>query len=70
MDMSFADQALSVAWLAKNARGLDVTVHSVPHHLDAEIARRRLSALGMEIDALTERAGQVSPHLGGRDPIA
>ena len=54
MDMSFANQALSVAWLADNARKLEVTVHSVPHHLDAEIARLKLSALGMEIDALTE----------------
>ena len=52
--MSFANQALSVAWLAEDARKLDVTVHSVPHHVDAEIARLKLSALGMEIDALAE----------------
>jgi adenosylhomocysteinase len=54
MDMSFANQALSVAWLAQHARGLDVTVHPVPRRIDEEVARLKLSALGMAIDALSE----------------
>jgi len=54
MDMSFANQALSVAWLAQHARELDVTVHPVPRAIDEEVARLKLSALGMTIDNLTE----------------
>jgi adenosylhomocysteinase len=53
MDMSFANQALSVAWLAENARGLEVAVHPVPRAIDEEVARLKLAALGMSIDRLT-----------------
>jgi adenosylhomocysteinase len=53
MDMSFANQALSVAWLAGHARGLEVTVHPVPRAIDQEVARLKLAALGMTIDTLT-----------------
>jgi adenosylhomocysteinase len=54
MDMSFANQALSVAWLAEHAEGLAITVHPVPRHIDQEVARLKLAALGMAIDTLTE----------------
>jgi adenosylhomocysteinase len=54
MDMSFANQALSVAWLAGEGRGLGVGVHPVPRGIDEEVARLKLSALGMTIDELTE----------------
>jgi adenosylhomocysteinase len=53
MDMSFANQALTVAWLAGNAQGLAPAVHSVPKAIDAEVARLKLAALGMAIDTLT-----------------
>ncbi len=54
MNMSFAKQALSVAWLAEHAQGLTVAVHPVPRHIDQEVARLKLAALGMTIDTLTE----------------
>jgi adenosylhomocysteinase len=54
MDMSFANQALSVAWLAEHAHGLAATVHPVPRPIDQEVARLKLAALGMTIDTLTE----------------
>jgi adenosylhomocysteinase len=54
MDMSFANQALSVAWLAQRAGALDVAVHPVPHEIDEEVASLKLSALGMTIDTLTQ----------------
>jgi adenosylhomocysteinase len=54
MDMSFANQALSVAWLAANAHRLEIAVHPVPQCIDEEVARLKLSALGMAIDTLTE----------------
>jgi adenosylhomocysteinase len=53
MDMSFANQALSVLHLVKNAAKMDKTVYSVPKVLDAEIARLKLGTMGVRIDKLT-----------------
>ena len=52
MDMSFANQALSVEYLIKNADKLDKKVHSVPQAIDREIARLKLDAMGVRIDTL------------------
>jgi adenosylhomocysteinase len=54
MDMSFANQALSAEYMVKNADNLKNTVYSVPAEIDAEIARLKLEAMGVEIDVLTE----------------
>jgi len=54
MDMSFADQALAVEWLARNAESLEPRVYEVPPELDAEVARLKLASMGKAIDALTE----------------
>ena len=53
MDMSFADQALSLEWLTRQA-SLDVRVHDVPAEIDAEVAKVKLATMGIEIDTLTE----------------
>jgi adenosylhomocysteinase len=53
MDMSFADQALSLEWLTRQA-GLDVRVHDVPAEIDAEVAKVKLATMDIEIDTLTE----------------
>jgi adenosylhomocysteinase len=53
MDMSFANQALSVLHLVKNAAKLDKAVYSVPKEIDAEIARLKLGTMGVRIDKLT-----------------
>jgi adenosylhomocysteinase len=53
MDMSFANQALSVEHLVKHAADLGPAVHGVPADLDADVARLKLSAMGVEIDELT-----------------
>jgi adenosylhomocysteinase len=53
MDMSFADQALSVEWVAKNHATLEKRVYDVPEEIDREVARLKLATLGIEIDALT-----------------
>jgi len=47
MDMSFANQALSVEYLAKRGGELDKKVYPVPEELDREIARLKLRALGV-----------------------
>jgi adenosylhomocysteinase len=53
MDMSFADQALSLEWLSKQQH-LEVKVHDVPAEIDAEVARVKLATMGIEIDQLTD----------------
>jgi adenosylhomocysteinase len=54
MDMSFANQALSVEWLVANHAGLGPQVYPVPADIDREVARLKLQAMGIGIDALTE----------------
>ncbi len=54
MDMSFANQALSLAHMAANWRTLAPGVHEVPPEIDAEVARLKLAALGVAIDQLTD----------------
>ena len=54
MDMSFANQALSVEWIVKRRGTLDPEVHPVPAEIDAEVARLKLQTMGIEIDALTK----------------
>jgi len=54
MDMSFANQALAAEYMIKNASKLEKKVYSVPADIDAEIARIKLSAMGIHIDTLTE----------------
>jgi adenosylhomocysteinase len=53
MDMSFANQALSVEWLATNAASLEKRVYPVPEDLDREVARLKLETMGIRIDDLT-----------------
>jgi adenosylhomocysteinase len=54
MDMSFANQALSVEFLVKQAKTLQKKVYVVPEEIDQEIARLKLKSMGTEIDTLTE----------------
>jgi adenosylhomocysteinase len=54
MDMSFANQALSVEWIVKRRGTLEPGVHPVPAEIDAEVARLKLQTMGIEIDALTK----------------
>ena len=53
MDMSFANQALSVEYLVKNKGTLTPGVHLLPAEVDTEIASLKLRALGISIDTLT-----------------
>jgi len=54
MDMSFANQALSVEYLVKHGRSLKNQVYPVPAAIDKEIARLKLAAIGVSIDRLTK----------------
>jgi adenosylhomocysteinase len=53
MDMSFANQALSVRWLLGRAKGLARSVFPVPVEIDEEIAALKLASMGDAIDTLT-----------------
>jgi len=53
MDMSFANQALSVAYLAAQGRSLEKRVYSVPPKIDREVAVLKLKTLGVRTDRLT-----------------
>jgi len=54
MDMSFANQALSVEYIVKHHANLPRNVFPVPAEIDAQVAQLKLQALGVQIDTLTE----------------
>jgi len=66
MDMSFANQALCAAYLAKSGRSLEKRVYPVPTAIDQEVARLKLDAMGIAIDTLTpeQEAYLASYHAG------
>lgn len=54
MDMSFAIQALSAAYIVKNRDKLKDKIVYVPEEIDNEVANRKLAYWGIEIDSLTD----------------
>jgi adenosylhomocysteinase len=55
MDMSFANQALAAEYLVKHRDSLETGVFPVPDGIDRRIAELKLQALGIVVDALTEK---------------
>src|SRR5712691_8758590 len=53
MDMSFADQALSLEYMVKNYASLEKKVYTVPAELDKRVAKLKLESMGIKIDRLT-----------------
>ncbi len=53
MDMSFANQALSVEYIVKNYKKLRKEVYEVPEDIDKKIAFLKLKSMGIKIDSLT-----------------
>ena len=54
MDMSFANQALCCEYIAGNHDRLDKKVYGVPERIDRDVARLKLSSLGIKVDSLTK----------------
>ena len=54
MDMSFANQALSLEYLMGHRKEMENRVYTIPEDVDREIARLKLVNMGIEIDVLTE----------------
>jgi adenosylhomocysteinase len=53
MDMSFANQALSIEYMVKLKKPLERNVYPVPEEIDQRIAAEKLAAMGVAIDKLT-----------------
>ncbi len=53
MDMSFANQALSAEYMAKNHASMENRVYSVPEELDKHVAKMKLESMGFSIDKLS-----------------
>jgi adenosylhomocysteinase len=61
MDMSFANQALAAEYAVQHHAELENQVYVVPEAIDAEVARLKLAAFGIELDALTpEQAAYIT----------
>lgn len=54
MDMSFANQALSIEHMVKNGNTLSPDVYPVPEEIDRAIAKEKLISMGIKIDTLTD----------------
>jgi len=53
MDMSFANQALCVEYLAKQEKKLAPNVYTVPEEIDKLVAKLKLQSMGIKVDKLT-----------------
>jgi adenosylhomocysteinase len=53
MDMSFANQALSLEWLRQHQSELEPRVYDVPEEIDREVARLKLASMGIDIEGMT-----------------
>ncbi|MEX2246989.1 MAG: adenosylhomocysteinase [Dehalococcoidia bacterium] len=54
MDMSFANQALSLEHLVSQGKRLEVAVYGVPKEIDEDVAQLKLASMGIAIDVLTD----------------
>ncbi len=66
MDMSFANQALSIEYMVESKTSLGNDVYPVPMEIDMAIAKEKLTAMGVKIDRLTaeQRAYLASWSMG------
>jgi len=64
MDMSFANQALSLEFMVKRKEPLPVQVYPVPEQIDKKIAKEKLAAMNVNIDTLTK---EQEKYLGSWD---
>ncbi|MBI4042153.1 MAG: adenosylhomocysteinase [Deltaproteobacteria bacterium] len=58
MDMSFANQALSLEYLANHHTKLSNQVYPVPEQIDKMIARLKLESMNIKIDELTKEQSE------------
>ena len=54
MALSFANQLLSILYVAKNHNRMEVKVHSVPEQIDQDVGSYALDSMGIRIDKMIE----------------
>ncbi len=54
MDLSFANQALSLEYIIQHGDELENRVYTIPEDIDREIARLKLESMNINIDTLTK----------------
>jgi adenosylhomocysteinase len=54
MALSFANQMLSILYIAKNHDKMETRVHSVPEQIDQDVGDYALDSMGIRIDQMTE----------------
>ena len=54
MALSFANQLLSILYIAKNHDKMEVKVHSVPEQIDQDVGGYALDSMDIKIDQMTE----------------
>jgi adenosylhomocysteinase len=54
MALSFANQLLSILYIAKNHNRMEVKVHSVPEQIDQDVGSYALDSMGIRIDKMIE----------------
>ena len=54
MALSFANQLLSILYIAKNHDKMEVKVHSVPEQIDQDVGGYALDSMNIKIDQMTE----------------
>jgi adenosylhomocysteinase len=64
MDMSFANQFLSVLRIAKSSRTLKPEVYDIDKNQDQEIALAKLHSMGIQIDTLTDEQSEYLNSFG------
>lgn len=64
MDMSFANQFLSVLRIAKSGRTLKPEVYDIDKNQDQEIALAKLHSMGIQIDTLTDEQNEYLNSFG------
>jgi len=64
MDMSFANQFLSVLRIAKSGRTLKPEVYDIDKNQDQEIALAKLHSMGIQIDTLTDEQSEYLNSFG------
>ena len=62
MDMSFANQALCAAYVARHHAELEPRVYDVPEEIDREVAALKLRSMGIEIDCSPRSRSTIWPR--------
>jgi adenosylhomocysteinase len=58
MALSFANQLLSILYIAKNHANMKPRVHGVPEKIDSDVARYALDTMGIKVDSMTKAQKQ------------